>query len=684
MLKNKLTVVALSALTSGIFSASTSALSRPLSDYCTASGNNSEDIVDNQWDEWIGRIAIGDFVHSSDGSLYSDHTDQVINVRRGSNTLELTPTYSGDLYEERWQIWIDFDQNAELTESELVFDSGDTGITGTVNGSLQIPAETPIGEETLMRVLMQYTGDSLVEPVPCGNFPYGEVEDYSVIVVDEPLPPPAPENTGDTHSSNQVLAIPDNDEAGITSELSVGRLGEYQSMSIAINISHTYIGDLTIDLIRPDGSAINVLSGDENDESDNIDTRYNLAIDGADSAGIWALSVRDGFAEDLGNLNSWSITFSNEATPAPPEVTPPEVTPPEVTPPEVTPPDVTPPDVTPPDVTPVPPAGEVDSARIFYSGHSLMDNPLPDFVELLTDLPTWNQQNIPGSPLRVRTLGNSSNPSSVEGYGLGKDRDGNVDNLDVIAELSNPQTLGAGERYDTLVITERNDLEGVIWWEQTLPLLRDYHDRLLAGNPDASTLFYHSWNSINPDNMDAWFAHEKEALGGWECVTDKIRLNLVSEGLPGNIKALPAGAALVDLVERILAGDNIIQGSDSEKLNQIFSDDVHLTDLGAYYIANVTYASIFNQSPVGLPAPNNIASNVATAFQELAWNFVSNYYENLEPKTMAQCRSALQNNCISYRLLYGDSSQTAECSRWLDNYEGHPFGDGPVLPSLTN
>jgi hypothetical protein len=51
-------------------------------------------------------------------------------------------------------------------------------------------------------------------------------------------------------------------------------------------------------------------------------------------------------------------------------------------------------------------------ARIFFSGHSLLDNPMPDYVESIAksqgkDL-LWNQQNIIGSPLRVRTWGNGN------------------------------------------------------------------------------------------------------------------------------------------------------------------------------------------------------------------------------------------------------------------------------------
>src|SRR5687767_9818206 len=46
-----------------------------------------------------------------------------------------------------------------------------------------------------------------------------------------------------------------------------------------------------------------------------------------------------------------------------------------------------------------------ESAQIFFTGHSLIDNPLPDWVELIAKSKgnkiAWEQQNIPGAPLRL-------------------------------------------------------------------------------------------------------------------------------------------------------------------------------------------------------------------------------------------------------------------------------------------
>jgi hypothetical protein len=87
------------------------------------------------------------------------------------------------------------------------------------------------------------------------------------------------------------------------------------------------------------------------------------------------------------------------------------------------------------------------SARTFFSGHSLLDNPLPDFVAGIAEAEGqsvhWNQQIVIGSPIRVRTWGSGD----WSGYRQGKNRSGS--DMDVVTELRSPRTLGAGERYDT-------------------------------------------------------------------------------------------------------------------------------------------------------------------------------------------------------------------------------------------
>ncbi|WAS94998.1 hypothetical protein [Nannocystis punicea] len=322
-----------------------------------------------------------------------------------------------------------------------------------------------------------------------------------------------------------------------------------------------------------------------------------------------------------------------------------------------------------------------DHARVFISGHSLTDNPLADYMlEVAAGLGVdleYNQQIGIGSPIRVRTLGDSWDNLDWPGYRTGKNREGS--DMDVIAELAAPQTLGPGELYDTLVITERHDILGTIQWEDTAGLLRHYHDRLIDGNPAGQTLLYHSWLDIDKAAPEAWITHEKNALVAWECVAAKVNHTLEAEGRPDRLATLPVGAALVRLVEAALADEVAgIGGAVNEKMDQIFSDDVHLTPLGAYYAALVTHAAVFRSSPVGAPVPQGVPAEPVADLQQLAWEFVRAYYTDPASgqHTMEECRAFIADQvCASFWTLLNEPGSIDGCSDHFSDAdaEGNPF-----------
>ena len=326
-------------------------------------------------------------------------------------------------------------------------------------------------------------------------------------------------------------------------------------------------------------------------------------------------------------------------------------------------------------------------ARVFLSGHSLTDNPLIDYVENLansnSDNFNYNQQIVIGSPMRVRTKGDNPNASNWPGYSAGKNRNGST-GLNIINELRNPQTIGAGSLYDTLVVTENHNSLPQIQWENTIPYLRHYHDLLRSGNPNARTLFYHSWLDINKSNPTPWITHEKNARVTWECVASKVNQSLGDSSQRPQVQSLPAGAALVDLVERALANQVAgLTGSNVEKLNQIFSDNVHLTSTGMYYVALVTYAAVFRKSPIGSAAPVGMNSTLATSLQTIAWNYVNTYYGQTAPgvQTMANCRAAASTYCNSFWTLKGETNNITGCTNFFgSNSSGSPFADQNFTP----
>lgn len=111
-----------------------------------------------------------------------------------------------------------------------------------------------------------------------------------------------------TYSNTSNYTISDN--ATVDSPITVtGRSGNAPSSTpVAINIVHTYIGDLKIDLVAPDGSLYN-LHNRSGGSADNIVKTVNLNLSSEALNGTWKLRANDNAGGDVGYINSWSITF---------------------------------------------------------------------------------------------------------------------------------------------------------------------------------------------------------------------------------------------------------------------------------------------------------------------------------------------------------------------------------------
>ncbi len=114
---------------------------------------------------------------------------------------------------------------------------------------------------------------------------------------------------GTTFTSTSATAIPDNGSA-IESSLAVsGRSGNAPSaLQVGVDITHTYRGDLVIDLVAPDGTSYRLKSS-SSDSADDVSTTYTVNASSETANGTWKLRVQDTAAQDTGTLNSWKLTF---------------------------------------------------------------------------------------------------------------------------------------------------------------------------------------------------------------------------------------------------------------------------------------------------------------------------------------------------------------------------------------
>ncbi|UUU30790.1 M4 family metallopeptidase [Streptomyces sp. CA-210063] len=111
------------------------------------------------------------------------------------------------------------------------------------------------------------------------------------------------ENTAD-------VSIPDNG-AAVTSSITVsGRTGNAPSnLAVAVDVVHTYIGDLQVQLVAPDGTAYTLKAYGTGGSTDNINTTYTVNASSEVANGVWQLRVQDNAAQDTGRINSWKLTF---------------------------------------------------------------------------------------------------------------------------------------------------------------------------------------------------------------------------------------------------------------------------------------------------------------------------------------------------------------------------------------
>ena len=121
-----------------------------------------------------------------------------------------------------------------------------------------------------------------------------------------------------TATANPDMLIPDDDPQGISTPLNIQASGRLKSIRVQVDISHTYRGDLEVELESPSGTRV-MLHSKQGGQLDNlvldISSENNTdiqAFQGESIHGVWILYVRDLLQADVGRLNSWQLTVDYE------------------------------------------------------------------------------------------------------------------------------------------------------------------------------------------------------------------------------------------------------------------------------------------------------------------------------------------------------------------------------------
>lgn len=109
------------------------------------------------------------------------------------------------------------------------------------------------------------------------------------------------------------MIIPDDSQGGIERTLSVADSGQLDTIQIELDITHTYIGDLVVELVSPNGASV-LLHNRSGGSADNLIKTYSLlntsgldVLRGESINGDWRLRVADHANLDQGKLNRWAL-----------------------------------------------------------------------------------------------------------------------------------------------------------------------------------------------------------------------------------------------------------------------------------------------------------------------------------------------------------------------------------------
>lgn len=267
-----------------------------------------------------------------------------------------------------------------------------------------------------------------------------------------------------------------------------------------------------------------------------------------------------------------------------------------------------------------------DNLNAFYIGHSLSDGVIDMVNSLSADHPSvefsFRYQTIPGSPLRWSWQA--------------KDRNDYTEIDPFYCGFYHPDYgLSTGD-FDVLVLTESVPRYLSII-DDTYQYADSFYVYATTHNPDIKIYIYEVWHCIlsdtpNPCSYDVpanpWRQRLTDDLPMWESVVDTLnqRFN------PSNpVCLIPAGQGLATLYDSIQTG--AIPGIST--INDLFADDIHLNDLGRYFVACIHFAMIYGISPVGLTHQlHNMWGGAYTTaptpaqalkFQQIAWDVANNY-----------------------------------------------------------
>ncbi|MCK8523131.1 S8 family serine peptidase [Aquimarina sp. D1M17] len=271
--------------------------------YCDSNGQSVAD-------EFISRVQLGTIDNTSGAGSggYTDFTSVSTSLAKGSsNTITVTPTWTGTTYNEGYSVWIDYNQNGVFTDAgEQVWTQSATQTT-PVSGSFTVPSSAADGP-TRMRVSMKYNG----VPTSCESFQYGEVEDYTVSIggtAPDTQAPTAPTSLAASNITETTLTL---NWTASTDNVGVTEYDVYQGSTVLGSVTNTTanVTGLTANTAYQFSVVAKDAAGNESAASNVVSVTTSGGGSGSGcTSGITAFPYNEGFENTLG---AWTQSTADD------------------------------------------------------------------------------------------------------------------------------------------------------------------------------------------------------------------------------------------------------------------------------------------------------------------------------------------------------------------------------------
>lgn len=280
------------------------------------------------------------------------------------------------------------------------------------------------------------------------------------------------------------------------------------------------------------------------------------------------------------------------------------------------------------------------TVRVFFIGNSVTDTVnyrgLAELAKSRGITQVWGRHMIPGAPL----------------FYLWREKNG-------FTETPFGPTQSALVKYPWDIVTVQpfdrhltNDKD-----EGDIANIQHMLDLAIARNPDVQFYVYARWPRITRDgksfsydkndydprkpgsgvaleNPDAWLSRwNAKYTGGWDNTNESrdyfeqvvAALNKANPELSRPVRLIPVGHAMAALDKQMQAG--LVPGYHS--IYQLYRDAIHLNMPGSYLVGCVFFATLYGQSPLGLPSQpyGRIEPTTVTAIQRATWGVIKTQQE---------------------------------------------------------